>query len=115
MNKPVRLVHVLVTAMVVLGMTGCASISRSITGNRDSRGTSKNAEECHPEPDSAAPQYVIGYGSLMQEESRKRTSPNAGLAEPVEVAGFRRGWFSKGGPVDSAQRSWASSQLPAVT
>ena len=55
--------------------------------------------ECHPAPDASRPQYIIGYGSLMQDESRKRTSPHAGAAHPVEVAGFRRGWFAKGAPV----------------
>jgi hypothetical protein len=55
--------------------------------------------DCHAEPDQGQPQYIIGYGSLMQDESRKRTSPQAGPAHPVEVSGFRRGWFAKGDPV----------------
>jgi hypothetical protein len=33
----------------------------------------------------------------MQDESRKRTSPEAGAAYPVRVSGFRRGWFARGG------------------
>ena len=41
-------------------------------------------------------QYIVGYGSLMQDESRTRTSPRAGPAHPVEVEGYRRGWFSRG-------------------
>jgi gamma-glutamylcyclotransferase (GGCT)/AIG2-like uncharacterized protein YtfP len=52
--------------------------------------------DCHPAPDQARPQYIVGYGSLMQDESRKRTSPQAGPAHPIEVAGFRRGWFARG-------------------
>ncbi len=35
----------------------------------------------------------------MQDESRKRTSPQAGPAHPIEVRGYRRGWFEKGSPV----------------
>ena len=35
----------------------------------------------------------------MQDESRKRTSPQAGAAHPIEVQGYRRGWFEKGSPV----------------
>ena len=35
----------------------------------------------------------------MQDESRKRTSPQAGPAHPVEVSGYRRGWFASGDPV----------------
>lgn len=52
--------------------------------------------DCHPPIDPSAPQLVIGYGSLMQEASRKRTAPNAALAVPVEVTGYRRGWFAAG-------------------
>ena len=55
--------------------------------------------ECNPRPESDRSQYIIGYGSLMQDESRKRSSPQAGPARPVEVSGYRRGWFAKGGPV----------------
>jgi hypothetical protein len=51
---------------------------------------------CNAAPDAASPQYVIGYGSLMQDESRKRTAPEAGPAYPVLVRGYRRGWFARG-------------------
>ena len=52
--------------------------------------------ECNASPDSSRSQYIIGYGSLMQDESRKRTSPQAGPAYPVEIKGYRRGWFARG-------------------
>jgi hypothetical protein len=51
--------------------------------------------ECNVAPDSGRSQYIIGYGSLMQDESRKRTSPQAGPAHPVEIKGYRRGWFAR--------------------
>ena len=51
--------------------------------------------ECGAPPDTSRPQYIVGYGSLMQDESRKRTSPQAGPAHPVEVRGFRRGWIAR--------------------
>ncbi len=51
--------------------------------------------ECNLPPDSSRPQYIIGYGSLMQDESRKRSSPQAGPAHPVDVRGYRRGWFAR--------------------
>ena len=51
--------------------------------------------ECNRPPDSSRPQYTIGYGSLMQDESRKRSSPQAGPAHPVDVRGYRRGWFAR--------------------
>jgi hypothetical protein len=54
---------------------------------------------CNVAPDPAKVQYIIGYGSLMQDESRKRTTPNANIAYPVKVNGYRRGWFTKGSGV----------------
>src|SRR5262245_54298450 len=51
---------------------------------------------CNAIPDSSRPQYIIGYGSLMQDDSRKRTTPQALPAHPVEISGYRRGWFSRG-------------------
>jgi hypothetical protein len=57
------------------------------------------SSECNVPPDSSQSQYVIGYGSLMQDESRKRTSPQAGPVHPVEVKGYKRGWFVRGDAV----------------
>ena len=50
---------------------------------------------CNPAPDPARPQYVIGYGSLMQDASRERTAPHAGAAQPVSVSGYQRGWYTR--------------------
>ena len=55
--------------------------------------------ECNAQPDSGRPQYIVGYGSLMQQESRQRTSPRAGPAHPIELSGYKRGWFARGRPV----------------
>jgi hypothetical protein len=55
--------------------------------------------ECRARIDASRAQYVVGYGSLMQDESRKRTSPQAGAAHPIEVQGYRRGWFERGSSV----------------
>jgi hypothetical protein len=54
------------------------------------------ANECNAAPDLDRTQYVVGYGSLMQQESRRRTSPDAGPAHPIELHGYKRGWFSRG-------------------
>lgn len=59
----------------------------------------KHTADCNAEADLSRPQYIIGYGSLMQAESRQRTAPNAGDAIAIEITGFRRGWFSKGGDI----------------
>jgi hypothetical protein len=50
---------------------------------------------CNEPLDTEKPQYIIGYGSLMQDESRMHTSPKSGPAHPVEVEGYRRGWFAR--------------------
>ena len=68
--------------------------------------------ECHPAPDPGRPQYVVGYGSLMQDESRKRTSPQAGSAHPVDVRGFHRGWFARGDTVGPGTTYLGASRQP---
>jgi hypothetical protein len=60
---------------------------------------SRLSDDCHAAPDVGRPQYIIGYGSLMQDESRQRTAPHAGPAHPVEVSGYRRAWIARGDPV----------------
>jgi hypothetical protein len=39
------------------------------------------------------PDYVFGYGSLLERASRTRTNPEAVGAWPARVSGYRRGWF----------------------
>lgn len=55
--------------------------------------------DCNVPADAHQAQFIVGYGSLMQDESRERTSPHAGPAQPVEIAGFKRGWFARGASV----------------
>jgi hypothetical protein len=54
------------------------------------------ADDCAVPPDAHRAQYIVGYGSLMQDDSRSRSSPQAGPAHPVEIRGYRRGWFARG-------------------
>jgi len=54
---------------------------------------------CHPQVDSSQPQYTIGYGSLMEDASRRRTAPNTGEALPVLVTGFERAFNARGSEV----------------
>ena len=51
--------------------------------------------QCNSAPDATRVQYIIGYGSLMEDASRERTAPHAGPARPVVVTGFARGWYSR--------------------
>lgn len=50
---------------------------------------------CNAAPDAARTQYVIAYGSLMQAAWRERAAPRAGVAEPVIVSGYQRGWYTR--------------------
>ncbi len=43
--------------------------------------------------------YIFGYGSLIDTESRRRTTPDAGDPVPVVVRGVERGWWIPGNPV----------------
>jgi hypothetical protein len=57
------------------------------------------ADSCHPELDRGAPQYVIGYGSLMSSASKDRTAPDTGVNLPVMVTGYERSWNLRGAAV----------------
>jgi hypothetical protein len=57
------------------------------------------AQACHPAVDAGKPQYTVGYGSLMEDASRRRTAPNTGEALPVLVTGFERSFNARGSEV----------------
>jgi len=40
-------------------------------------------------------QYIFGYGSLIEQKSRQRTTPNIKTIIPAEIDGFKRGWFAR--------------------
>src|SRR5215813_773481 len=44
---------------------------------------------------SNANQFIFGYGSLVETQSRTRTVPAAKDASPVNVLGIHRGWFDQ--------------------
>jgi hypothetical protein len=44
-------------------------------------------------------QYLLGYGSLIQTESKNSTYPHTGPNLPVVVTGYQRGWFQSGLPI----------------
>jgi hypothetical protein len=79
---------------LAFGLAACAApgtAERALAGRTSTQCTDAAV-------DSTRAQYVVGYGSLMQDESRARTAPKAGPAHPVEIAGYRRGWFTRGSP-----------------
>ena len=58
---------------------------------------------------SARPQYIFGYGSLVQRQSRMGTWARAEFASPVIVHGVSRGWFDQTGGT-----SWNPTYLGAL-
>lgn len=56
-------------------------------------------QQCHPSVDPQKPQYTVGYGSLMEDASRRRTAPNTGEALPVLVTGFERSFNARGSEI----------------
>jgi len=43
--------------------------------------------------------FVIGYGSLINQNSRRKSSPSSYDAVAVTIKGFTRGWFARTGVV----------------
>jgi len=53
-------------------------------------------EMCHPDVNHHQAQFVIGYGSLMQEKSKREELADVGDNYPIYLQGFKRGWFLHG-------------------
>jgi hypothetical protein len=56
-----------------------------------------STKDCNLNPSKNSKNYIIGYGSLMERESRIITNPQAHRVEPVLVKGFQRVWGHNGG------------------
>ena len=56
-----------------------------------------STKDCNLNPSKNSKNYIIGYGSLMERESRIITNPQAHRVEPVLVKGFQRVWGQNGG------------------
>jgi len=48
------------------------------------------AVTCHPKINNQLPQYIIGYRSLIDEQSKKRTAPTAQESFPALIKGYER-------------------------
>ena len=55
------------------------------------------ADDCHPKTTDGTPQFVVGYGSLMERESKRLSAPTSGPNHPIRVTGFQRAWNTRGG------------------
>lgn len=51
---------------------------------------------CHPLINTKRQQFIVAYGSLMENNSKKTTDNRTGENQPVWVEHYQRGWFSKG-------------------
>ncbi len=56
-----------------------------------------NPTSCNQTPAQGSNNYIIGYGSLMERESRMSTNPNAKLVEPILIKNFERLFGHSGG------------------
>lgn len=91
----------LCVSLIVPFTLSCTSLAvrADIKPNSTTVPTFTLPNNCNTPPSPEKKQYIIGYGSLMQEQSRLRTSPSAGLGYPVMVSGYRRGWYARGNNV----------------
>lgn len=51
---------------------------------------------CYPQINPNLPQYIIGYGSLIDEISKKRTDDSAQESVPALIYGYERTWAGHG-------------------
>ena len=56
-----------------------------------------NAKDCNLIPEPGSKNYIIGYGSLMEKDSRTRTNKSALAVKPILIEGFERTWGQNGG------------------
>jgi len=50
------------------------------------------AQECNLKPPKGSDNFIVGYGSLMEKESRTRTNKNAKNVKPILIKNFQREW-----------------------
>lgn len=70
---------------------------------------------CHPALDWNEPQYVIGYGSLMDTLSKNRTWQNTRRARPVRVTDFERSWTARGREIGFSTTYLGVAAKPGAT
>ena len=94
-------------AIALFGMSAAGIAAEA--AHSDQATSSTGTGELENVGDSVRPQYIFGYGSLVQRQSRVKTWSKAEFASPVVVHGVSRGWFDQtGGP------SWNPTYLGAV-
>jgi hypothetical protein len=59
---------------------------------------------CRPSTDKTSAQFIIGYGSLMEEHSKRHDSAHVSDNTPISLTGFKRGWIEHGIKNDITQQ-----------
>lgn len=59
----------------------------------------KTAEHCHPKINRHQSQFIVGYGSLMQEQSKREDAVHVDMSHPIYITGFQRGFIQHGTPI----------------
>ena len=82
--------------VIVLVLAHTLYAPQTAAARADEGDAAKANLTCHPAVAKDRPLYIVGYGSLMQEASKARTTRDAGKNMPVRVTGFERGWVMRG-------------------
>ena len=70
-------------------------------------------DDCHPSADLNQSQFIVGYGSLMQEKSKHEDDSNVGENHPIYITGLKRGWIKHGPPIGFSTTYLAVVRQPA--
>ncbi|WSF14815.1 gamma-glutamylcyclotransferase [Streptomyces sp. NBC_01353] len=97
-------------ALQVGGVIALGALTGSVGASRDT-GPPESGPTGSPEalPPLTGRNYIFGYGSLIQRESRTSTWSRTEEAVPAMVRGISRGWYDR---VDTA--SWSPTYLGTV-
>jgi hypothetical protein len=92
-------------ALSLLGLTTGSAVVTTLTA----QAATARSHEVVAAAMSTRPQYIFGYGSLIERQSRIATWPSAEFASPVVVKGIARGWFDQ-----TDVSSWSPTYLGAI-
>ncbi|MBA2711864.1 MAG: gamma-glutamylcyclotransferase [Tatlockia sp.] len=73
-----------------------SSISKAEQVQINSGAAIQESTNCWPAPNTKLAQFIIGYGSLMEEQSKRKASTQVGENYPIYLKGFKRGWIEQG-------------------
>jgi hypothetical protein len=92
-------------ALSLLGVTSGSAVATALIAQT----AGARSREVIGAATSTRPQYIFGYGSLIERQSRIGTWPSAEFASPVVVKGIARGWFDQ-----TDVPSWSPTYLGGI-